>query len=174
MKNVASFILTIFVLFIACKKDNEGDKNTQGISTSPPPQLVFKFKFDSTQIRLDNLGQPSIIPAGHSAQSPVFNKMSTHYIELTPTALTAVGSGTVLYRAAETSIGGSLAIDFDSSTAVNEGQVCYSIPLSKVTPGTYSYLRVSLAYQNYNIKAMVSGYAITGTLASFIGFNTYI
>jgi len=35
-------------------------------------------------------------------------------------------------------------------------------------------LRVSLAYQNYDIKFRYSGADYTGTLASFIGFRTYI
>src|SRR4030095_39011 len=47
-----------------------------------------------------------------------------------------------------------------------------------VTPGTYEWLRVSLAYQNYdvNFRVNVSGtnYDLTGTVASFIGYNTYI
>jgi hypothetical protein len=61
------------------------------------PKLVFKFKFDSTQVRLDNLGNPAIMPANHRGQSPKFNQMSSHYIELAPNALTALGTGEVLF-----------------------------------------------------------------------------
>lgn len=51
--------------------------------------------------------------------------------------------------------------------------------LKEVTPGTYNYLRVSLAYQNYIIKYAYNHLGtlypdLSGTLASFIGFNTYI
>ena len=41
--------------------------------------------------------------------------MSAHYVELAPTAFTALGAGAVLYRAAETTTGGSNAIDFEKS-----------------------------------------------------------
>ena len=43
-----------------------------------------------------------------------------------------------------------------------------------MTPGSYSWLRVSLAYQNYDIKYRANGLDLTGTIASFIGFNSYI
>ncbi len=156
---------------------NSCKKNTDTTTVTPAPaapQLIFKFKFDSTQVRLNNFGTPAALPAGHSAQSPVFNKMSGHYIEMTQTANTAVGAGVVLYHAPETTAGGSNAIDFSKETAVGDNQTFFSIPLSSVTPGTYQYLRVSLAYQNYTIKYKSNGFNGTGTIASFVGFDTYI
>lgn len=142
--------------------------------TGAPPALVFKFKFDSTQVRLDNLGNPATVPAGNAAQSPKFNLISSHYIELTPNATTAVGGGQVLYHAPETTAGGTNAIDFSHSIKVSEGQEFKRIPLSSIAPGTYQYLRVSLSYQNYQIKYKYGSYDLTGTLASFVGFNTYL
>ena len=100
--------------------------------------------------------------------------MSSHYIELAKDSLTLLGGGTVLYRAPETMLGGSLAIDFSKSIGAGEGQNFYSMPLKNITAGTYQWLRISLAYQNYNINFRTSGYNLTGTLASFIGFNSYI
>ncbi|MBM3429205.1 MAG: hypothetical protein FJX95_10530, partial [Bacteroidetes bacterium] len=46
------------------------------------PMLVVKFVMDPNQERLDNLGQPSTLPAGHGAISPDFNSLSAHYFEL--------------------------------------------------------------------------------------------
>lgn len=156
-------------IFSACKKDDP-------IVTQPAnaPRLIFTFKFDSTQVRLDNLGQPATLPSNHGAQSPHFHFMSAHYIELTPDMYTGLGQGVVLYHAPETSDGGSPAIDFDSSHVVGEGQEFYSIPLAQMAPGTYNYLRVSLAYQNYDVNVRANSLDFTGRLASFIGFNTYI
>ena len=77
-------------------------------------KLIFQFKFDSTQLRLNNLGQPSALPAGNAGQSPIFNSMCAHYIEMTPTMFTPLGSGAVLYKAPETTAGGSNAIDFEA------------------------------------------------------------
>lgn len=177
MKNLVAIILLFIgtsTLFSSCKDDKEETPDP----TPSGPKLIFKFKFDSTQVRLDGFGQPSSIPSGHSAQSPRFNKMSSHYIELAPTAFTALGSGAVLYRNDETTAGGDNAIDFEKSILAGQNETFFSVPLASVTTGTYQYLRVSLAYQNYdiNFRVNVSGtdFDLNGTLASFIGFNTYI
>lgn len=156
----------------SCKKEISNDG----------PSIVFKFKFDSTQERLSNIGQVAVMPAGHAGLSPVFNGMSSHYIELAPSPLTLLGQGAVLYRAAETTTGGDNAIDFSKSTIVKDGETFFSMPLKNITPGTYEWLRVSLAYQNYDVKyfvdTVISGFHFTGdftgTVASFIGFNSYI
>jgi hypothetical protein len=158
----------VAVLFGGCKKDN--------------PKLIFKFKFDPNQERLGNLGDPTPLPAGHGGQSPSFNAMSAHYIELAPGPLTLLGQGKVLYRAPETNAGGSNAIDFSQSTFAKDGETFFEVPLKDVTPGDYEYLRVSLAYQNYDVNLLVdttvSGFHVYNespcTVASFIGFNTYV
>lgn len=162
-------VLLVFAFgFQACKKKTDEEP------VQPVYNLVFKYHFDSTQVRLNNFGQPTGIPAGHGAQSPQFNLMSSHYIELAPDSLTLLGNGEILYRAPETSIGGSPAIDFSQSVKAGEGQSFFSIPLKNLSAGTYKWLRISLAYQNYNIRFRAAGFDLNGTLASFIGFNTYI
>lgn len=150
--------------FISCKKSD----------TEAEPGITFIFKFDSTQARLNNIGQPSIIPAGNAAQSPVFNKMSSHYLELAPEAFTALGAGVVLYRAQETTAGGSNAIEFKKATFAGNNETFFSMPLKSMAAGTYKWVRISLAYQNYDIKFRANGLNLTGTIASFIGFNSYI
>jgi hypothetical protein len=153
----------------SCKKDDDEDPTPDA-----GPRLILKFKFDSTQTRLSNLGAPVTVPAGHGAQSPVFNRMSAHYVEFAPLATTQLGDGEVVYHAPETTLGGDTAIDHDLSLEVADGGEFLNIPLSDLAPGTYSYLRVSLAYQNYNVKFNTLGTQYWGTLASFIGYNTYI
>jgi hypothetical protein len=167
-----AFLLLIIPVF-SCKKD---------ASSSSSANLIFKFRFDSLQARLDNTGQPAAMPAGHAGLSPQFNSMSAHYIELAPQAFTALGQGTVLYHAPETTAGGGTAIDFSKSTVAKDGETFFTIPLKNVAPGSYEWLRVSLAYQNYNVQyhldTVVSGIDFTGdytgAVASYIGFNTYI
>ena len=168
MKQLCVLILAPAILFCfsSCSKEHDHANST--------PQLVFVFKFDSTQQRLNNLGLLDLMPAANSGQSPLFNTMSSHYVELAPNAFTALGSGDVLYRAPEVTTGGNNAIDFSKSVLAREGETFLSVPLNGITPGTYQYLRVSLAYQNYGIKFNVLGQNLTGTVASFIGFNTYI
>lgn len=194
MKNL--FITTLFILiFISCKKKESATEETTPTPTPTPmvscptcnfpdtvwtsaasgPKLIFKFKFDSTQTRLNNLGTPTTVAAGNAGQSPKFNGMSAHYIELAPTNSTQVGQGSVLYRAEETMCGGSNAIVFCKSVVAKDGDVFFSVPIASVTPGTYKWLRVSLAYQNYDIKVKTtSAGVIDGTIASFVGFNTYL
>ena len=168
--------LSLLILFFSCKKDK--DSNNNGPTPAPTYYLVFKYHFDSTQARLDNLGNVSVIPSNHSAQSPKMNKMSAHYVELSPTMFTAVGAGKVLYHAPETNAGGSTAIDHGQSVLKGQGEEFLRVPLTSITPGTYNYLRVSLAYQNYDINYKFTynsiPYYLSGTVASFIGYNTYI
>ena len=171
MKKILLLTVLLGLTLVGCKKK---DKDEQAQTA---PRLIFKFKFDSTQVRLDGFGNVATLPSNHRAQCPKFNKMSAHYIELSPNDLTAVGSGVQLYKAADVTTGGATAIDFNQSVRVGEGQEFFSVPLSQVSAGSYKWLRVSLAYQNYDIKykntAIPGGFG-TGTIASFIGYNTYI
>ncbi|MEO5571667.1 MAG: hypothetical protein ABIT08_06040 [Bacteroidia bacterium] len=164
-------IILTGTLINSCKKDAT-------VPDTASHYLIFKFKFDSTQTRFDSKGVPSTVPSNHSAQSPRFNKMSSHYIELAPNETTQLGSGMVVYKAPETGISGDNAIDFDQSILAGEGETFYAIPLKNVSPGSYKFLRVSLAYQNYDVDFRVTNgpdtYDLVGTIASFIGFNTYI
>lgn len=165
-------IISLISLSIAsCKKTEE----------STGPRLIFKFRFDSTQVRLNNFGQISTIPLGHAAQSPVFNTMSAHYIELAPDSLTFLGNGEILYKANELGSSPNNAIDFSKSYFAGNNQEFYSVPLKNIRPGIYKWIRVSLAYQNYDIKIKYENTTYpflnniyNGTVASFVGFNTYI
>jgi hypothetical protein len=193
-------VLSLFALaaFTSCKKDTKSSSST----TTPPaaPQLKFMFKFDSTQIRLNDSGNVAVLPSTHRAQCPHFNGMSVHHIEMAQTNTTAVGFGVVLYTTPTntnvppitvwnashtTSQTYTDAIIFNDETIVGNGAQFFSIPLSQVTAGTYPYLRVSVAYQNYTINygilagsystyTLTSPYYTTGTISSFIGYNTYI
>ena len=154
------------LMFQSCQKVSE-----PGTSEA---KINFIFKFDSTQVRLNAIGQPVSMPAGHAGQSPRFNSMSAHYVEMTPTAYTALGGGAVLYNAPEVTTGGAKAIDFSNSKFAGNNQVFLSVPVKSFSPGTYTWLRVSLAYQNYNVYMNALGQTIDATIASFIGFNTYI
>ncbi|MBU3714761.1 MAG: hypothetical protein FGM46_07405 [Ferruginibacter sp.] len=182
MNKFKSFILATSIGFLSfffssCKKDN---------STLLQPYLIFKFKFDSTQIRLNNLGQPATVPSGNAAQSGKMNLMSAHYIELTPDAFTQLGKGAILYHALETSNGGATAIDFEKAAKAGDGEIFYKIPLKDVPKGNYEWLRISLAYQNGDVKIRVDTTIertpnnieihedLTATMASFIGYNNYI
>jgi hypothetical protein len=163
-------MLVAVALLISCQKNTE--------VTAAGPQVNFIFKFDSTQARLNGQGNPSVLPSNHAGQSPRFNSMSAHYLELTPNQLTLPGAGQVLYRAPEVTNGGANAIDFSRAKFAGNNQVFLSVPLSSLAAGTYNWLRVSLAYQNYNVyvNASAAGQNIVldATVASFIGYNTYV
>ncbi len=194
MKKIIAIVLLGGILF-SCKKKTEEETapeetptttgtpekvypDTVWTDNSTGPKLIFKFKFDSTQVRLDNFGNPSTLASGHGAYSPKFNQMAAHYIELAQGDLTALGAGKVLYHAPETAVGGTTAIQFSHSTVVRENVTFYSVPLSQVTPGTYKWLRLSLSYQNYDIpykaNALPGNHIGNGTIASFVGYKTYV
>lgn len=151
---------------VSCQKEE--------VVTTKIPQINFIFKFDSTQARLNGIGQPSSLPAGNKGQSPRFNGMTAHYIEMTKDALTALGAGSVLYHATEVSTGGATAIDFSRSVPVGNNEIFFSTPISNLAPGSYNWLRISLAYQNYDVKLTALGITYNATVASFIGFRHYI
>lgn len=130
--------------------------------------------FDSTQVRLDNFGNPSTVPSDHSTQSPVFHAMSAHYIELAPNQYTQLGAGDIIYKGAETSAGGSNAVNFSQAIVKGQDEIFVKIPLSSITANTYNWLRVSVTYQNFDLNYRFGGVDYVGTLASFVGFKTYI
>lgn len=173
MKNIALIILSGLVVLSSCKKD-EPEEPPVVVEEPAAPRLIFKLKFDPTQARLDAFGNPSTVPANHGAQSPFFNTMSTHYIELAQDDFTLLGDGEIVYQGAELTHNGAAAVDFDNAIIKAENQEFYSLPISSVTPGTYEWTRVSVTYQNYDVSFKAFGTDMTGTVASFVGFNTYI
>jgi len=197
MKNYFLFLTSFFILLsLSCKKQKENKEDNSSTPppsstnncptcflpdtvwplTGNPPRLIFKFVLDSTQARLDNFGQPSTInTAVNAAQSPTFNGISAHYIELATNDLTPVGQGLVLYHAPETSCGGTTAIIHCKSIVVKNNEIFFSTPITPTMAGTYKWLRVSLSYQNFDIKIKSqSAGIIVGSIASFVGYNTYI
>lgn len=136
--------------------------------------LLVKFKFDGSQVRLNNLGQPSFVPTGHGAQTPIFNTISAHYLELAQNQFTQLTQGQILYHAPETTAGGDNAIDFSQSIVVTEGETFLKIPLKQIEVGNYEWMRVSLSYQNFQISVRYQGLDRLGSLTSFVGFNTYL
>lgn len=174
MKNYLLLALSGVFLLSSCKKDKPEPQIIDNGGIDPGPHLNFKYKFDSTQVRLDNFGNPSSVPSGNGAQSPVFYGMSSHYIELAPNQWTQLGDGEIVFEGAVTNAGGATAVDFDQAHIAGDDEVFFSIPLSQLSPGTYEWIRASLTYQNYNINYKAQGFNLTGRLASFVGFNTYI
>lgn len=176
---ILGLILSAILILSACKKPTSPAVNTN-------PKLIFVYKMDSTQRRLNNFGNDTPMIAGHWGQNPVFHRMGAHYIEMDTTGLIAIGGGVVLYNTPMTSAGGSSAIDFTQEAFGNSGDTFFSVPISSVRPGNYPYLRVSLAYQNFSVtfhwdtSFTYGGYPVTingdfpSTIASFIGINTYL
>jgi len=165
MKAILYFLMAISLIsLVSCKKDK----------TQSEPKLIIKLVVDSSQVRLGNLGTPAAIPAGNAGQHPFFNKISAHYLELAPNAYTPLGSGAKLYHAAETSAGGSTAIDFSKAIVKAPGEIFLEIPLKDVPTGSYEWARLSLSYQNYDVKFYYNNAPLTGTIASFVGYNNYL
>jgi hypothetical protein len=171
-KHVFTLLLAL-ITFSACE-DFGNVNNADG-------KLHFVCKIDPNQERLNNIGQPAVIPPGNAAQTPDFRQISVHYIELSPNAVTKLGNGSVVYKAAETTQGGENAVDFDKAVKAGDGETFITIDLSTLQPGTYEWVRASVTYQNYDIKYNIRNLPTvgdlmqqSGTIASFVGFNTWI
>lgn len=170
MKLFNPFLLVFLVCVISCNKEESEELCCGPVQKN----LIIKLKFDPNQERLNNLGQPASIPSGNAAQTPTISRMSANYIEFAPNAFTGLGEGEIIFEGAKTTEGGTEAIDFQDAIFAGNNDVFLSIPLNQITPGDYNWVRVSLAYQEGDIDLLVNGVDYTGTLASFVGFNTYI
>ena len=169
MRNLLILAIAGIALCTGCSED---DTRPEGNSEK---NLIIKLKFDPDQERLGNLGQAVSIPNGNAAQSPSINRMSANYIEFAPSALTLLGEGEIIFEGAKTSAGGDEAIDFQNSIFAGDNETFLTLPLSQVSAGNYEWVRVSLAYQEGDIEFLAEdGNTYSGTLASFVGFNTYI
>jgi hypothetical protein len=172
MKNTFLLFGISMLALASCKPED---------SSTTDAKLNFRVHFDANQARLNNIGQPAAIPAGNAAQTPDFRQMSIHYIELAPNALTLLGQGAIVYKAAETTAGGDNAVDFDKAAKAGQDEFIATINLKDVAPGTYEWIRASVTYQNYDVKFNIRNVPVlgdvnqqSGTVASFVGFNTYI
>lgn len=165
---------SILVLFTACSDD---DANAN-------PQLIVSFVFDAEADRLDNLGNPVLLPAGHAAQDPDFESLGLHFIGLYPDKFTPYENGITVFQTPLTNQGGGSAIDFNEEFFITPQNNKISIPLDGLPSGTYEYFRSSIGFQKYHISYNIKGAElpagisddvdVTGTVASFLGFNTYI
>lgn len=161
------FLAAILAVLTSCSSSDDS-------ATTTDANLIVKLKFDKNQVRLDNLGKPSVVAQGNAAQTPAINEMSAHYLELAPTANTLLGEGAVVYKGEETTIGGEKAIDFSKEIFVKDGEMFLKIPLKDIKKGNYEWLRISASYQNGKVKMLYNGADYDATLTSFLGYNTYI
>ena len=129
MKQYWTAFVLLFISVASCTRADNGEVTDA--------KLIFRYRFDSTQERLNNRGESSPVADGNAAQSPVFNSINTHYIELAPDASTPLGAGAVLYRAPETDAGGEAAIDFERSVGAASNEVFYAISLKDIPAGDY-------------------------------------
>ena len=168
MKTFNILVLLVFGLVLSCSEDKNDSPQPNN------PNLIIKLKFDPNQERLGNLGQPVSVAAGNAAQSPSISKMSANYIEFAPSATTLLGEGEIIFEGDETTAGGGQAINFQNAVFAGDNETFLTIPLNDVSEGNYDWVRVSLAYQEGVINLLVNGQEINGTLASFVGYNSYI
>ena len=143
--------------------------------------IHFRVKFDGLQERLDSKGFPAAIGSGKAAQTPLMNFIGIQQLELTTNSTMAWGKGSVLLNTPSTTAGGDEAIDFSQIRTAKEGEEFLTVSSKDLPIGRYEWLRVSVAYQNfdilfnmYNVPFAGSFLDQRGTLASFLGQNTYI
>lgn len=176
------YILSIVLLAFSCSTDDAP-------SPSSHPMLHITFVMDTSVARLDNLGNPVSIPNTNAAQHPDFEILGLHFIGLFEDQFSAYENGVTVFSSPTTEAGGSMAIDFEKEAFLSPTNNELSFPLNEISPGSYEYFRTSIGYQKYKITYNLAGAAsnnpnwpngisddidIEATLASFLGFNTYI
>jgi hypothetical protein len=161
-------LLSAFLSFCSCQK-------------RPDPLVHFRVKFDPLQERLNANGMPSGVTSGRAAQTPSINAIGVQQIELTTNNSTAVGKGLVLFSTPQTLAGGETAIDFSQLKFAKDGEIFFSMPMSQLGIGRYEWVRVAVAYQNFDVLFNMLNVPFTGsfndergTLAAFLGDNNYL
>lgn len=173
------FGLVVLCLFPFCKKETIGNDSENF--------LRLKLEFNPNQERLNNLGQPAAMPSEHAGQTPDFRGMSVHFIELVPTKFTPYKSGAAIYSGAEVDAnnpnphGFTKAIDFENALIMEEGEVFLEVPMKDIPAGEYEHVRVSVSYQNYDVKFNLKEVPVigdvdnqSGTVTSFLGYNVFL
>lgn len=159
-------------------------------TTEPTPttaKLKIRFSLDASQERLNNLGILATMPDSHAGLNPVFRQLSAHFIELVPAQLVPYKAGAEIFQGAEVSasnpnpFGFTTAIDFDQATVVGDQDIFVEIPMKDIAPGNYEHARVSVTFQSFDVKFNLNNIQTigdltnqTGTLAGFVGYNTFI
>ncbi len=183
MKLSKLFFLTLLsgTLLLSCSKDEE--------NPTANPMLNITFIMDADAARLNNLGEPVAVASGNAAQSPDFEILGLHFVGLYPDKFTSYENGVTVFSSPTTTAGGIAAIDFEKELMLTETDNKLSVPLSSVAAGSYEYFRSSIGFQKYSVVYNLSGASSTlanwpsglsddididGTVASFLGYNTYI
>ncbi|WP_422859185.1 hypothetical protein ACOKFD_18050 [Flagellimonas sp. S174] len=181
------FLTLASSIWFSCSSDLEN--NTDDAMDSSNFMLNITFIMDTNADRLDNLGNPVDIPEGNAAQNPDFEVLGLHFIGLYPNKFTPFENGATVFSSPTTDQGGTSAIDFEHELFLTESDNTISIPLNSIASGTYEYFRSSIGFQQYKITYNLSGISnldnswptginddidVSGTVASFLGFNTFI
>ena len=145
------------------------------------PILYFRVKFDPLQERLGANGLPSGVVSGRAAQTPLINTVGIQQIELATGNSTPLSKGAILFSTPYTTLGGDAAIDFQQVKIAKDGELFFSIPMSKLGVGRYEFARVAVAYQNFDVLFNMLNVPFSGnfndergSFATFLGDNNYI
>ena len=107
--------------------------------------------------------------------------MGAHFLGLYPDKWTPYSQEVELYKGAETNKGGSMAVDFQQLQLTEDGAQFLESNIKDIPVGTYEWLRISVAFQDYQVEYNLKEIPFIGdltnetaTVASFLGFNNYI
>ncbi len=153
--NFIFLLIPLILLILSCRRTDD----------SPPDgrypyqtALHFIIKFDSIQDRLDNNGGLSVIPGGHSVQTPIYNQIAINEIEFLEDSLTAYGYGKTLLS--------------EENLFMNNGSLDLTMYMPGETQTTFHWLRIYFSYQNVSVKCKINGDIVTGTMLSFLKTHT--
>jgi len=141
--------VSLLASLAGCADDPPGNAEDSGETGHDGPMLRVMIDVSDSQARLDNAGQPvTTLPDGHAAQDPEFLLIAASTAELVPDEWTALGAGSRIFDSPRHED----VHDFGTLPNVTPGSELISVPLSSLEPGSFQYLRMSVAYQRYRVE----------------------
>jgi hypothetical protein len=167
-----AFKITVLALLCAC---------LGSCKKKPEAQVHFIIKFDPLQERLNDKGVAVPIPTGRATQTPNLNQIGVECLEIAANANTPVNKGIPVFQSVLKSSGNETITDYAQLKMVKDGETIVSVPMSKLGVGKFEWVRLGVAYQNFDILFSMQEVPFAGnftdergSFAAFLSKSNYI
>jgi hypothetical protein len=144
-------------------------------------KIHFIVKFDPLQERLNANGTVAPVLAGRATQTPSMNQIGVECLEVAANNSTPVGKGVSIFQVAPKANSGEIMTQFDQLKMVKDGEIIASVPMKQLGVGKFEYVRLAVAYQNFDVLFSMQEVPFAGnftdergTFAVFLSKSNFI